>query len=249
MAWNYSRKEFIKVYRKFMEWEWYTDTNTKSLFLHCLLKANWKAGVWKGIHFDAGEFITSLPSICEETGLTMRQARTALSRLQTTGELTSRTTDKTTGKKLTKNRIITVNNWNAYQVSDRKNDRQNDRQLVQKATGKRQAKRQQIEEYKEIQEGEEYIWASAQTFPPTLEEVKAYIAEHGLEVTAEKFWSYYDAGGWKLSRGRQMKTAEDWHRALISWEEKKDNGSETDETRNPSQRRYYGLAEDEYYGS
>lgn len=91
--------------------------------------------------------------------------------------------------------------------------------------------------------------ASAQTFPPTLEEVKAYIAEHGLEVTAEKFWSYYDAGGWKLSKGRQMKTAEDWHRALVSWEEKKVDGSETDETRNPSQRKFYGLVEDEYYGS
>lgn len=219
MAWKYSRKEFIKVYRKFMEWEWYTDTNTKSLFLHCLLKANWKAGSWKGIHYEAGEFITSLPSICEETGLTMRQARTALSRLQATGELTSKTTDKVTGKKLTKNRIITVNNWSSYQGGDRQNDSQNDRQLVQKAAGKRQAKRQQIEEYKEIQEGEEIYGATAHTFPPTLSEVSDYIAERGLRVTAERFWRYYEAKEWTLANGRRMTKAADWHGALESWKE------------------------------
>ena len=33
---------FIKIYRQLLEWEWYTDTNTKVLFLHCLLKANFK---------------------------------------------------------------------------------------------------------------------------------------------------------------------------------------------------------------
>ena len=139
MAWSYSPKEFIKMYRKFMKWEWYTDTNTKSLFIHCLLKANWKSGTWQGIHFDAGELITSLPSLSEETGLTVRQVRTSLNRLISTGELTSRTTDKVTGKKLTKNRIITINNWGSYQGIDRQNDRQNDSQTDRQATGKRQA--------------------------------------------------------------------------------------------------------------
>lgn len=139
MAWSYSPKEFIKMYRKFMKWEWYTDTNTKSLFIHCLLKANWKSGTWQGTHFDAGEFITSLPSLSEETGLTVRQVRTSLNRLISTGELTSRTTDNVTGKKLTRNRIITINNWCSYQGSDRQNDRQPDRQPDRQATGKRQA--------------------------------------------------------------------------------------------------------------
>ena len=155
MAFHYSAKEFIKVYRKLLDWEWYTDVNTKTLFLHCLLRANWKAGEWHGIHFDEGEFITSLPKISKETGLSIRQARTALSRLETTGELSSKTTGKvtdratgkTTDKNLNKCRIITVNNWNSYQgidrQSDRQNDRQddsqNDRQRVNQTTGKRQA--------------------------------------------------------------------------------------------------------------
>ncbi len=150
MAWNCNPKEFIKVYRKLMDWEWYTDVNVTKLFIHCLLRANWKAGVWQGIHYEAGEFITSLPSLSEESGLSVRQIRTALEKLTTTGELSSRTTDNVTGKKLTKNRIITVNNWDKHQTSDRQNDRQNDKQNVnghvlqndsqtdRQATGKRQ---------------------------------------------------------------------------------------------------------------
>ena len=138
MAWNYSHKEFVKLYRKFMEWEWYTDINTKTLFVHCMLRANWKPGRWQGINYNAGEFITSLPSLAEETGLTIRQVRTSLDKLISTGELTSKTTDSVTGKKLTKNRIIVVNNWGKHQGNDSQTDRQNDSQTDKRATGQRQ---------------------------------------------------------------------------------------------------------------
>lgn len=144
MAWNYSPKEFIKVYRKLIEWEWYTDTNTKSLFIHCLLRANWKPGSWKGIHYNAGEFITSLPSLSAETGLSIQQVRTSLNRLFSTGELTCRTTDNVTGKKLTRNRIITVNNWDSYQESNSQNNSQNNIQSNSHPTGLQQATNRQL---------------------------------------------------------------------------------------------------------
>lgn len=116
-------KAFIKIYRKFLQWEWYTDTNTKTLFLHCLLKANWKSGRWRGIQYEAGQFITSLPSLSKETGLTVRQVRTALNKLKSTGELA----DRVTGQNEPKGRVITVLNWDFYQDSDRINDRKHDR--------------------------------------------------------------------------------------------------------------------------
>ena len=134
MAWKYSPKEFIKVYRKFMEWEWYTDVNTKTLFLHCLLRANWKAGSRKGINYLPGEFITSLPSLAEESGLSIQQVRTSLNKLISTGEITSKSTDSVTGRKLTKNRIITVNNWDEYQSDNS--------QATGKSTGKATGKQQ-----------------------------------------------------------------------------------------------------------
>lgn len=135
MGWNYSPKEFVKVYRKLLEWEWYTDANTTKVFLHCLLRANWKSGSWKGIHYKAGQFITSLNSLAEDNGLSVRQVRTALEHLISTGEIISGTTDEVTGKKLTRNRIITVNHWDDYQSSDK----QDGKQATRKPTSKRQA--------------------------------------------------------------------------------------------------------------
>ena len=129
MALDCNPRSFIKLYRKFMEWEWYWNANTKALFIHCLLKANWKSGIWRGIHYEAGELITSLPTLSEETGLSIQQVRTALKNLESTGELTSRLTDKSTGKKLSKNRIITVNNWNEYNGTNSQDNSQNNRQV------------------------------------------------------------------------------------------------------------------------
>ena len=126
MSWNYSDNEFIKIYRKMLNWEWYTDVNTKTLFLHCLLKANWKDGSWHGHEYKRGQFITSLQSLAKETGLSIRQVRTALKHLQTTGEVTS--------KKYAKFSVITVNSYDSFQSSDKQNDK--------KVTGKRQATRQ-----------------------------------------------------------------------------------------------------------
>ena len=31
--------DYVKISRKILDWEWYTDINTKVLFLHILLKA------------------------------------------------------------------------------------------------------------------------------------------------------------------------------------------------------------------
>ena len=107
MSWNYSDNEYLKLYRKTLGWGWYTDVSTKVLFFHCLLRANWKAGTWKGIPYEAGQFITSIKSLSEETGLTVKQVRTALKNLKMTGEVAS--------KGHSKYSVITVKNWDRYQ--------------------------------------------------------------------------------------------------------------------------------------
>ena len=36
------KNEWIKLNRKIVNWEWYQDIATFKLFIHCLIKANWK---------------------------------------------------------------------------------------------------------------------------------------------------------------------------------------------------------------
>ena len=110
------QEPYIKLYKKMLDWEWYDDPNTMRLFLHCLLKANWKPGSWHGIKYDPGEFITSLQTLAVETNLTVKQIRVALDHLITTGEVASRSHSKC--------RIITVKNWSQYQGQGKQNGSQ-----------------------------------------------------------------------------------------------------------------------------
>ena len=124
---------FILLYRQITDWEWYQNPNTFRVFLHCLLMANFTDGRFEGKEIKRGQFVTSLPSLSDQTSLSIRQVRVALDHLIMTGELTS--------KSYSKFRVITVVNYDKYQNNDRQNDSQmtdkrqaDDRQM----TGKRQ---------------------------------------------------------------------------------------------------------------
>lgn len=98
---------FIKIDRGMLEWEWYKKANTKDLFLHMLLKANWKDGKFQGIDIPRGSFVSSYPKLHDELGLTINKIRTAISHLQSSGEITV--------KAYTKFSVFTVNNYCLYQ--------------------------------------------------------------------------------------------------------------------------------------
>lgn len=128
---NFNDDEYLKIFRKMVFWEWYTDVNTKVLFLHCLIMANWKPGRWKGISYERGQFITSLESLSKETGLTVQQVRTSLQHLIATGELTSKSTNK--------NRIITVVSFDRYQGEQQAEWQANNKQNNKQSTSNQQA--------------------------------------------------------------------------------------------------------------
>lgn len=104
---------WIKLHRSLLDWEWYDDVNVKVLFLHCTLKANHTEKQWRGVTIDRGQFYTSLETLSNETKLTTQQVRTALKKLESTGEITS--------KQHAKARMITVIGYDSYQ-SDNKVD-------------------------------------------------------------------------------------------------------------------------------
>lgn len=98
---------FICLFRDFLGWSWYLDINTKVLFVHMLLKANWKEGKFRDITVPRGSFVSSIAKLAEETGLTNDEVRTAISHLVRTKEITKQSTNRYT--------VFTVVNYALYQ--------------------------------------------------------------------------------------------------------------------------------------
>lgn len=121
---------YIALHKKILDWGWYTDINTCRLFIHILLRANWEDKMWKGLLIKRGQWATSLQTICNETALTPREVRTALDHLKSTGEIDKVTTSRNT--------VITVLNYDSYQVSDKPSDitTTNQRQQLNKEINK-----------------------------------------------------------------------------------------------------------------
>lgn len=99
--------DYIKLHRKFLEWEWYRNEHTKNLFIHCLLKANWKESKFEGNVIQRGSFVSSIDILASETGLTSDEVRTAIKHLICTGEITKQSTNKYT--------VFSVVNYDLYQ--------------------------------------------------------------------------------------------------------------------------------------
>lgn len=53
--------------------------------------------------------------------------------------------------------------------------------------------------------------------PPTLEEVRAYCRQRNSSVDPDRFFEYFDAGGWVDSKGQKVRS---WKQKLITWESK-----------------------------
>tara|TARA_R110000737_G_scaffold57101_1_gene82142 strand:+ start:641 stop:1336 length:696 start_codon:yes stop_codon:yes gene_type:complete len=102
---------WIKLHRQLLEWEWYDDTNTKCLFLHCLLRANHSDTEWRGHNIKRGQFLTSVDTLTRETGLSVSQIRTSLKKLISTNEIASKSQARST--------VITVLSYDSHQDNDK----------------------------------------------------------------------------------------------------------------------------------
>jgi hypothetical protein len=214
---------FIKIHRKITEWEWYDDTNTFRLFFHCIFKANWKDNNYRGTLVKRGSFLTSLKILADETGLTVRQIRTCLKRLESTHEVTSERTAQGT--------VIQVVKYNDYQDA------------THEATSKRQASDKQATTNKERKERKEdieqrkknfqdlirkYVEANPNKYSQLLyKDFYSYWSEHGINDKKMRFekqdsfslprrlstWKSRDKEG-KYDQPKEKKVVHHWNRNL-----------------------------------
>lgn len=117
---------FVIVPRELMQNAWYGHSPTIHLYLHCLLRANYVDSEWRGITIKRGQFVTSLHSLSQETGLTVKQLRSALDRLKRANYVASKATNKY--------RVITVLNYDDIQIRASKKANKGQTKGKQRAT-------------------------------------------------------------------------------------------------------------------
>ena len=157
---------YIKLYRSLIDWEWYSDINTRSVFIHLLLTANFEDKNWRGITIKRGQVVTSYRKLAEEIGISERSVRTSINRLKSTHEVTQSSTSKFT--------VLTVNNYDKYQSSDTVSDTQ--------VTSKRHTSDTQVTTTKEIKKVRSKESKNKPPISPTGD---------GLQERFEMFWEVY----------------------------------------------------------
>ena len=198
---------YIKLYRSLLNWEWYDDINTKTVFLHLLLTVSIEESKWHGITVPRGARVSSYQTLAKETGMSVQQLRTSVKRLESTGTLTR--------YKYPKYTVFALKNFDKYQSPTSKET------SCQQGTNKVPTGSQQ--QYKKIEENKEDNYLSfldaekEKNAPPTFEEVQKYAEENGIETDLKRFYSYYEQHQWKTKNGDDIT---DWMATLRYWEKR-----------------------------
>lgn len=111
---------YVKLHRSFLDWEWYSDNNTKALFLHLLLNAAYGVVMWRGVELQPGQYAASIKEVARDLHLTEKEVRVAVSHLIKSNNV------EVEGR--TKYTIFSVQNWDKWQVEGRAEGAQNGEQ-------------------------------------------------------------------------------------------------------------------------
>jgi DNA-binding transcriptional MerR regulator len=185
---------WIKIHRKFLEWEWFNKSEAVHLFMYMLLKANHKDGKWQGIEVKRGQFISSLGNISNATGISVQTIRTILKKLEKTNEIEIKSTSQFT--------IVTISKYDCYQEQNEETNKPltNNQQTTNKqlTTNKNEKKERML------------------FIVPSLQEVSAYCQERNNNVDSQKFFDFYESKGWMVGKNKMK----DWKAAVRTWEDK-----------------------------
>lgn len=112
----------VILHRDIMEWEWYQSSNVFRLYVHLLMKANFKDKKWQGQVIKRGELITSIGYLSAELMITHQSIRTALSKLESSGYIMLRPTNRFT--------LIAIVSYDNLQTATSKSNKQNNTQVT-----------------------------------------------------------------------------------------------------------------------
>lgn len=115
---------WIRLHRKLIESQVFTDAGVLKVWIWCLFRANWKPAYWRDEHLQPGDFVCGTHAAAEELQTTAAKFRLAMKKLQDWGLITRKTTNKYT--------VVSVINWRTYQHDARPEQQTNDKQTTNK---------------------------------------------------------------------------------------------------------------------
>jgi len=211
---------WIKLHRKVLQSDVAGDPYGLAVWAWCLLKANHEARKWRGKTIDAGQFLTGRQTAAIETGLPGSTWVGVMRRLEQYGYIRQQSDSRGT--------LVTVCNYASYQSENSEGRQQTVNEpsagrqpAVNKPSTNRQRtvtnKNQELRTKNQEQRttGGPAANPRARFVPPSVEEVQDYCESRGNGIDAQQFIDFYEARGWKLSRGVTMK---DWRSAVRTWE-------------------------------
>lgn len=191
-------RTYVKIFRKMLGWGWYGDTNTFRVFMHILLKANYQESEYRGHKIPAGSCVFGRKKWSKELGLSEQQIRTAISHLQSTNEITIKSTNKFT--------VVTLTNWEFWQIEEGKSTKKR----TNHQPSSQPTSNQQVTTSKENKN-------IRNTTTPTIEDVRKYVADNDLSIDADYFYKYYETAEWKDYKGHPVKN---WKLKALNWNRK-----------------------------
>lgn len=185
---------WIKIHRKFLDWEWFNKSEAVHLFMYLTLKANHKDGQWQGIDIKKGQFVTSFGKISADTGISLQTIRTLLKKFEKTNEINIQTTNKFT--------IVTICKYECYQ--------QENEQTNTQSTNKQQTTNNQLTTNKNDKKEKKEIYI------PELSEFLAYAVQQVPNVIQQEVKLKYDS--WVVN---DWKDGND--KPILNWKSKLNN--------------------------
>lgn len=184
---------------------------------------------------EDGVITTSRSKLMAMTGMTDQTVRTSLKIL-----CDSLVTNQASNQQLTK---ITIRNIASYkqvplvsnQASNQLKDKETEKENIPSSSSPTTLLTLSIKEKDKEKESLSINKAPVRKIfvPPTIEEVRSYIAEKGWDIDAESWWNFYNAKNWMIGKNKMVK----WKSAVATWKKRTNNSNSNGRNSYSEQRR------------
>ena len=123
---------WIKIYRQLLDWEWADVPEMMALWVRLLLMANHDTTAWHGIAIEAGQLVTTYDQLAAASGLSAKQVRLCMARLQESGQISI--------DRAGKRQLVSISNYKRMQESENEKGQQKGTETASKRADKGQTK-------------------------------------------------------------------------------------------------------------